>query len=154
MRAAVTERRGGGASVSHENRRDELETFARHLGFHLCVCLPPGLIPDVALGHETYNAVFLGDAKHTERPDDRATRARLLRYLCWLASCPCDTEHVFAVAHGPSRDGAWPETIVELGEEAGLRLHQPWVRRLSAGTTVAVVRVSCVMNRPSVDSGT
>ena len=139
--------------MSHENRRDELETFARHLGFHLCVRLPRGLIPDVALGHDTHDAVFLGDAKHTEGPDDRATRARLLRYLRWLASRHCEGEHVFAVAHGPSRDGAWSETIVGLADEAGLQPRRPWVRRLSPGTTVAVMRIPCVTNRPSVDSG-
>ena len=127
--------------MSHELRRGELETFARHLGFHLPVVFPDGSIPDVALAHMDDRSLFLGDAKHTERPAARATRARLFGYLAWLNMRFGSRTHRFAIAYAPGIGQVWSEFLVELAYEAGLVSDRPWVRRLSVRTEVALLRV-------------
>ena len=137
----------GGVSRSHELRRSELETFANHLGFHIPVAFPDGSLPDVALVHANRRALFVGDAKHTERPTSRATRARLCVYSSWLAPAPGSGPNLFALAYPPGSGLGWSEVLVELVADAGLVSDHPWVRPLSPRTEVALVRV----RRPTLD---
>ena len=137
----------GGVSRSHELRRVELETFAHHLDFHLPVVLPDGSVPDVALVHTDRRALFIGDAKHTEHPMSRATRARLCVYSSWLASAPGSGPNLFALACPPWSGSGWSEVLVELVADAGLVSDRPWVRSLSLRTEVALVRV----RRPTLE---
>ena len=131
----------GGVSHSHELRRSELETFANHLGFHVPVAFPDGSVPDVALVHADRRALFVGDAKHTERPTSRATRARLCVYSSWLAPAPGSGPDLFALAYPPASGPGWSELLVELVADVGLVSDPPWVRRLSPRTELALVRV-------------
>ena len=133
--------RPGGVSRSHGLRRSELETFANHLGFHLPVTFPDGSVPDVALVHADRRALFVGDAKHTERPTSRATRARLGVYSSWLAPAPGSGPDLFALAYPPGVGSGWAELLVELVVDTGLVPDRPWVRPLSPRTEVALVRV-------------
>lgn len=137
----------GGVSRSHEFRRSELATFANHLGFHIPVPFPDGSVPDVAFVHVDRRALFVGDAKHTERPTSRATRARLSVYCSWLASAPGSGPNLFALAYPPGSGPGWSEVLVELVVDAGLFSDRPWVRPLSPRTEVALVRV----RRPTFD---
>ena len=134
-------RLAGGVSRSHELRRVELETFARHLGFHLPVVLPDGSVPDVALMHSERRALFVGDAKHTERPTSRATHARLSVYLSWLGSDRWSEPNLFALAYPPGSGPGWTKVLVDLIADAGLVSDRPWTRSLSLRTEVAVVRI-------------
>lgn len=130
-----------GVSRSHELRRVELETFAHHLGFHLPVVFPDGSVPDVALMNSEHRALFLGDAKHTERPTSRATRARLSVYFSWLGSASRSGPNLFALAYPPGAGRGWPDVLMELVADAGLVSDSPWVRPFSLRTEVALVRV-------------
>lgn len=133
--------RPGGVSRSHGLRRSELETFANHLGFHVPVTFPDGSVPDVALVHSDRRALFVGDAKHTERPTSHATRARLCVYSSWLAPASGSGPNLFALAYPPGAGPGWAELLVELVVDAGLVPDRPWVRPLSPRTEVALVRV-------------
>ena len=138
-----------GVSRSHELRRVELETFAHHLGFHLPVVFPDGSVPDVALMHSERRAVFVGDAKHTERPTSRATHARLSVYISWLGSAHGSEPNLFALAYPPGFGPGWAEVLVDLVVDTGLAPERPWVRRLSLQTEVVVVSVSRIDPSPN-----
>lgn len=141
----------GGPSHSHELRRVELDTFARHLGFHLPVPFPDGSRPDVALVHTDRRALFIGDAKHTERPTSRDTHARLSVYSSWLGSAPGSGPDLFALAYPPGAGPGWAEVLVDLVVDAGLTPGRPWIRRLSPQTEVVLVSVSRIVPGPSDD---
>lgn len=66
-------------SVEHEDRVALLDTLARLAGFSSLAGLP-GLRPDVVRRRQP-SWLFIGDAKHTERPDDFGTRLRIGRYF-------------------------------------------------------------------------
>lgn len=70
----------------HESRVRLLEALADLVGCHqrLPSTLPDGARPDVLrVGHHVH-FLFVGDAKHTETPGNKATAARLFTYLHWL----------------------------------------------------------------------
>lgn len=135
----------GGVSRSHELRRVELETFAHHLGFHLPVVFPDGSVPDVALMNSERRALFIGDAKHTERPTSRATHARLSVYFSWLGSACRLGPNLFALAYPPRFGSGWAKVLVDLVVDANLAPRRPWVRRLSLQTEVVLVSVSRIV---------
>lgn len=135
----------GGPSACHERRRHGLETFARLLGFHIPFILPDGTRPDVLLIHPDAHTLFLGDAKHAEKPSDRATAARLFGYLGWLSGVPprSRSPHFFALAHAPDSGCMWPNLIRDLVSEAGLfMVGDLWVRRLSGETNITLACLS------------
>lgn len=126
----------------HERRRADLDTFARHLGFEIPTAFPDGLFPDVTLGHRLCpRRLFVGDAKDTEHPRTKASRARLLAYLLRL-----DMRwgpHALAIACRLAHASPWSEALVELVSDAGLRVRkEPWIRPLSQETAVVVVLLS------------
>ena len=138
----------GGVGQLHEQRRVELETFAHHLGFSLRFPYPDGSRPDVTLIHPDRRALFVGDAKHTERPTSRATRARLSAYCSWLGFAPGEKLDLFAIACLTGVGPCWSRVLVELIGDAGLISNRPWVRPLSRYTELTLVGV----RRPTLDS--
>jgi hypothetical protein len=66
-------------STKHEVRVATLDTLAQLAGFSRPASIP-GLRPDVARRRPP-SWLFLGDAKHCERPQDVRTRSRLDRYV-------------------------------------------------------------------------
>lgn len=74
-------------SAEHEWRVALLEALAALTGHIVPLPTPlaDGSRPDVLMADLRRCAVFLGDGKETEGPTDLASRARLERYLSWLA---------------------------------------------------------------------
>ena len=139
----------GGPSPPHERRRGELEQFAALLGFTLPHPPPPRLIPDVSLRHGDAPRLFVGEAKHTEGSDDRASAARLLAYLRWLYRVPAAPSHLVAVAcpHGQAAD--WAALLADLAPDVPVVVGSPWVRSFSVLTDVVVVEVSRASGAPT-----
>ena len=135
-------RSGGGVSASHESRLGQLSTFANHLGYGVPVVLPHGQLPDVAFARPSDGSLFVGDAKHTERPASRATRGRLLGYLLWLGSQTGSPDRHFAVAHGPGTAALWEDMVRGLASDAHVTLDSVWVRRFFKETEVVVATLA------------
>ena len=130
-----------GVSGSHERRRCELHAFAGHLGFVVPAALGRGLIPDVVLSHSfDSHRLFVGDAKHSESPEDRASNARLLSYALSLKRRR--SPHLLAIAC-PARHGErWSCQLGALASDAGLVcLTEPWVRKLDSAIEFVVLEV-------------
>lgn len=130
-----------GVSDSHERRRCELQAFAGHLGFVVPATLGKGLIPDVVLSHSVdSHRLFVGDAKHTESPEDRGSNARLLSYALSLKRRR--SPHIFAIAC-PARHGErWSRQLRALISDAGLVCQiEPWVRRLDPAIEFVLLEV-------------
>lgn len=142
-----------GISVSHERRRSELDTFARHLGFVLPAKLGDGLIPDVVLSHGVFrNRLFVADAKHTEKPDDRASIGRVSSYVSRLEMLK--GTHIVAIACGGGFGRGWAEVLTGLISEAGLACHMsPWIRKLHLGTELVAFQVAPFSTESRVDRG-
>lgn len=83
---------------------------------------PDGCRPDVIRYAAGRRLVFLGDAKDTETPGCRATRARLAAYLRWLrAHDAAGGAAIFAVCFGRRGDAeGWFRTMVELAHREGV----------------------------------
>ena len=99
-------------SRTHEARRGLLETIADVAGYRLAVSLPDGTRPDVLRLHVNRTGLFLGEAKHTEGPDDLDSVERLRHYLGWLAP-PCQRAvgSVLAVAHPRGLGRSWRDRV-------------------------------------------
>ena len=67
-------------TAQHESRVDTLAALANRAGFTVDVRLDGHLNPDVTRLHWSSARLFVADAKATESPKDRATRARLAGY--------------------------------------------------------------------------
>lgn len=135
----------GVPNACHERRRHDLETFARLLGFHTPFILPDGTRPDVLLIHPDAHTLFLGDAKHVEKPSDRATPARLFGYLGWLSGVPprFRSPHFFALVHAPDSGCMWATLVRDLVDDADLFMAGDlWVRRLSGDTDITLACLS------------
>lgn len=132
---------GSRPSATHERRRGELKSLAQLLGFDVPTVLADGSIPDVLLANTRDRALFIGDAKQSEEPTDRATAGRLLGYLEWLRAPPSRSPHVFAIAHAPGRDADWDTLVSDLAVEAELTVDPPQAKRLSRRTVVTLMYV-------------
>lgn len=73
-------------TLQHDQRREILQDVALMAGFYRDLRTIPGtrLIPDVFFMRPESRSFFLGEAKHTESPDNYATFERLLKYLSAL----------------------------------------------------------------------
>lgn len=99
-------------SRTHEARRTLLQTAARAAGYHLRFSLPDGTFPDVLTLHIRHGGLFIGEAKHTERPSDVRSVDRLAHYLGWLVELrPPGALSVLAVAHPPPWREAWRDRL-------------------------------------------
>ena len=97
---------------AHEARRTLLKTVARIAGYRLNFALPDGMFPDVLTLHIRHGGLFIGEAKHTERPSDVRSVDRLARYLGWLVELrPPASLSVLAVAHPPCWRAAWCDRL-------------------------------------------
>jgi hypothetical protein len=70
----------------HEELVEILDTLAVLTGHtaEIVTALPDGARPDVFRVGVASRSMFLGDAKHSEAPTDRAAQARLERYIQWV----------------------------------------------------------------------
>ncbi len=100
----------------HQYRSDVLETIAVLAGFHTEIIFPDGCRPDVARVSATYG-VFLGDAKHSEGPDDEASLRRLRHYALWLVCPGRRAKRVFAVCHRIGQGRAWRLALNDIAKE-------------------------------------
>lgn len=76
----------GAPSVAHEQRVAELGTLAALAGFTSMTTMPWRIRPDVVRTCPATAALFLGDAKETERPGNAATYGRLRWYALAAAA--------------------------------------------------------------------
>ena len=108
-------------SRAHETRRVLLETIADGAGYRLTMPLPDGRRPDVLRLHIDRSGFFLGEAKHTEGPDDFRSLDRLRHYLSWLLPlCPRASSGVLAVAHPRGLAPLWRDRVAWLCQGAPL----------------------------------
>ena len=99
-------------SRAHEMRCVLLETIADAAGYRLTMPLPDGRRPDVLRVHLDRARLFLGEAKHTEAPDDFKSIDRLRHYLGWLGPvCQRAVGSVLAVAHPRGLGCPWRNRV-------------------------------------------
>lgn len=128
-------------SRAHEERRLLLETVAMAAGFRLQLTLPDGRRPDVLRLHMHGSSVFLGEAKHTEGPNDLRSCDRLRHYVDWLNRFRDRRGVLLAVAHPRGLGDRWRDQVAWLCEEFGL---QESVRsRVLTLTTTVTYLASC-----------
>lgn len=95
-------------TAQHESRVDTLAALADLAGYTVDVRLDGQLNPDVTRLHRSSPRLLVADAKATESPDARATRARLTGYAERCASWRrAGFEVSLAVCHGEDQAGAW-----------------------------------------------
>lgn len=95
-------------TAQHESRVDTLAALADLAGYTVEVRLDSHLNPDVTRLHRSSARLLVGDAKATESPENRATRARLTGYAERCASWRrAGFEVSLAVCHGEDQAGAW-----------------------------------------------
>lgn len=127
-----------GRLAAHDSKAHFLDTLAALIGCKEGIggALPDGRRPDVLRINRRRRILFLGDAKHTESPTDKATQARLLGYLRWL-SAHVNTQQglgIFAICFGREADTyRWIETIYMLGCEADINFTWHGVRQFEPG---------------------
>lgn len=139
-------RTGLNPSPAHEKRRLLLETVAMAAGFRLQLTLPDGKRPDVLRLHVHGSSVFLGEAKHTEGPDDPRSCDRLHHYVDRLNRFREQQGSVLlAVAHPRGLRGRWRNRVAWLCEEFGLE-KSVRSRVLTLTTTVTYVASDPVMS--------
>ena len=109
----------------HDERTALLEAVAVLSGFDLCRIgrLPDGTKPDVLKGFPGSGAVFIGDAKDTERPNNKDTLSRLFNYMAWFKIISDrNAGSIFAICFGNENDAPeWAETVRSIAAKAGLK---------------------------------
>lgn len=97
---------------SHEARVTLLRELADFQGFHLQLPLPDGRRPDVSRCRISPPAVFFGEAKASEGPDDLDALDRMAKYLRWQrVAVLAGGNAVFAVAHPPGLERQWRASL-------------------------------------------
>jgi hypothetical protein len=121
------QRMHGSPSPMHEERRQTLTAIGMLAGFNVpLLTLPDGKVPDVALVSLSNGALLIGDAKHSEGPNDPASQDRLAIYLTWLRrDRPTKRADIFAVCHPPGQGTAWTAAINLLAARAGVVTGNP-----------------------------
>jgi len=98
-----------------------LETVATLAGFTLPLPLPDGTIPDVSRVCPYTGAVFIGDAKQSEHPQNPTTLGRLERYMRWLSRRrPNAVPDFFCVCHPLHHRERWLPVLELLAETASV----------------------------------
>ena len=127
-------------SRAHETRRVLLETIADAAGYRLTMPLPDGRRPDVLRLHLDRTRLFLGEAKHTEGPDDFKSVDRLCHYLGWLVPvCDRALGSVLAVAHPRGLAHAWRVRLESLCSDL------PFGRVVASASVAPVTTVTFVV---------
>ncbi len=85
-------------------------------------CLPDFSRPDVLRLDRRRNTVFVGDAKNTETPGNRATQVRLRSYLTWLvAFLRRGGSGIFALCfETEALVSGWIDTVLMLASELSM----------------------------------
>ncbi len=113
-------------TLEHNQRREILQDVALMAGFYRDLRAIPGtrLIPDVFFMRPESRSFFLGEAKHTESPDNYATFERLHKYLSALkpaVDCRACRGLVMAVCFDSSFSSArWCSVLYACISAAGL----------------------------------
>jgi hypothetical protein len=98
-----------------------LAALADLAGYTVDVRLDGHLKPDVSRLHQSSPRLLVADAKATESPHDRATRARLTGYAERCASWRrAGFEVSLAVCHGEDHAGAWQACLRSVSSIARL----------------------------------
>jgi len=127
----------------HDERTDLLDSIAILSGFDLCRAgsLPDGKRPDVLRVFPMSGAVFIGDAKDTERPNNKNTTTRLLRYMKWFKALSGQKAgSIFAVCFGNENDAPeWAQTLRSIAAKVGLENYELEFRELGPADFLMVV---------------
>jgi hypothetical protein len=86
--------------------------------------LPDGSLPDVSMYNPASGAVFIGEAKHTEDPENKETGARLARYLAWYLRLGrlSPQKGVFALCFGdPQAKNRWRSALIRYAGDVGFK---------------------------------
>lgn len=132
----------------HEQRREILQDVARLAGFCRDLRTIPGtrLAPDVFSMRPEGRSLFLGEAKHTESPDNWATFERLLGYLSALKPVLDNRVCrglVMAVCFDPSFSSArWRSVLYTCVSTAGLSGGSFLEARVDEASVVVSCRVT------------
>ena len=99
----------------HTVREQTLTQIADLAGFTVRFELLDGTKPDVLRLHVKHRGVFIGEAKHTERPSDSHTYDRLAHYLDWfvILAEPM-VVNVVAIAYPSNWMGSWHDCLESL----------------------------------------
>lgn len=134
-------------SQDHERRRETLDEVALIAGFGLLG--PRGIVwgarPDVFRISALTGAAFVGEAKHTERPDARATFERLAKYAWAIRPYARRVGglHLFAICFGLKGDGPrWRSTLLSATYEAGFISRGAGLSSVDDDAEIAWVKVS------------
>lgn len=107
-------------SELHEMRVELLASMASLAGYSIDVQIYNRHRPDVARLNPSHCSIFIADAKATESPSNRETRARLLGYISsteiWLRR---GFAVYIAIGHGPDRTHRWQSVLRSLCEVFG-----------------------------------
>lgn len=113
-----------------------LETIAMLTGYRLQGRFPGRKLPDVLRLHTQGSSVFLGEAKHTEGPNNLHSVDRLRQYLDWLDRFRNrGGAVVLAVAHQRGLENRWQDRVAWLCEEVGIA-DSIWSRVVTRTTAV------------------
>lgn len=140
-------------SHAHERRRTLLEAIADVAGYRLTMALPNGSFPDVLRFHVDRTGLFLGEAKHTERPYDVHSIDRLRGYLGWLAplSRP-GLGSVLAVAHPAGVRREWRGQLEWLCRDLRI-VHVAGSTRMTIDTSVTFAVLSAIDRQDLLPQG-
>lgn len=126
-------------TAQHESRVDTLTALADLAGYTVDVRLDGHLNPDVTRLHRTSARLLVADAKATESPEDRATRARLTGYAERCASWRrAGFEVSLAVCHGEDQAGAWQACLRVVSSLARLEYSTTTCRPIDGETWVSL----------------
>lgn len=128
-------------SEAHEERVLILRALAHLIG---CIesignSFPDGSRPDVLAIRRVHRTIFIGEAKASEGPGDRAAVARLRHYMLWARSSCHTTSGVFAVC-APDTGGEWLRSLTDLARECSLAYAEPSYSKLGERVVVAAIR--------------
>ena len=108
----------------HDQRSRILESIATLSGFDLRGLgrLPDGRKPDVLRISESSGAVFLGEAKDTEKPNNKDTVRRLFLYMLWFKVISSHQfGSIFAICFGEENHApGWTRTLRLIADEVGM----------------------------------
>lgn len=124
-------------SAVHESRVALLQDLAQLAGFTVPTRLDSRLRPDLVRLHRARAILLIADAKATERPDDFATKLRLLGYARaatrWLAA---GIAVDLAICHDATDSGHWQRGMESLMTIAGLQVARTGRRDIDQESTV------------------
>lgn len=145
-----------GPSPEHEERREHLDTLAFMAGYTKEIPTPllKGLRPDVVKQTAERDAVFIGDAKHSERPSNTATIDRLGKYVRWLSGLSAATKRrsIFALCYGNRLETAdWQFQVSKIARTNHLDGHV--VRHINLGADTHVICLCPARREKNILSG-